>query len=186
MAYEQLEELTSRKREKVALFLTAENMVGLLVIGLPAYIATASTAFWLRSLILLAAAVLGVLLTSEIHGLACYERALWWARGWARRRVAGAILRPAEFTAVAVVHDDRPLPLGGPVRRVQPAAVEAGEPTRLGSVVRTATALRYRGSDPARRGRAAQERVVAGSNGQGTPANAGMAVVVADGDRHRC
>ena len=186
MAYEQLEELTSRKREKVALFLTAENMVGLLVVGLPAYIATASTAFWLRSLILLAAAVLGVLLTSEIHGLACYERALWWARGWARRRVTGAVLRPAEFTAVAVVHDDRPLPLGGSVRRVLPTTAAPAEPTRLGSVVRTAAALRSRGSEPAWRGRAAQERAGAGSNGQGTAVEAGTGVVVADGDGHRC
>ena len=37
MAYPQLEDLCSRKREKVALFLTAENMAGVLAIALPAY-----------------------------------------------------------------------------------------------------------------------------------------------------
>jgi hypothetical protein len=71
MAYPQLEDLCSRKREKVALFLTAENMAGVLAIALPAYSATLQTTFWLRLLILLAACVLGLVLTSEINGLAC-------------------------------------------------------------------------------------------------------------------
>ena len=50
MAYPQLEELTSRKREKVALFFTAEHMAGMLAVGLPAYVATLGTTFWLRAL----------------------------------------------------------------------------------------------------------------------------------------
>jgi hypothetical protein len=73
-----------------------------LAIALPAYSATLQTTLWLRLLILLAACVLGLVLTSEINGLACYERVLWRVRGWARRRTVGATLRPAEFMAVPV------------------------------------------------------------------------------------
>jgi hypothetical protein len=102
VAYPQLEELTSRKREKVALFFTAEHMAGVLAIGLPTYIATLGTMFWLRVVILLAAAVLGLLITSDLGGMAGYERAVWWVRGRLRRRLAGGTLRPAEFTAAPV------------------------------------------------------------------------------------
>src|SRR3712207_3141305 len=115
MAYEQLEELTSRKREKVALFLTAENMAGLLAVGLPAYIGTMQTPFFLRILILIAAAVLGVVITTDMNGMACYERMLWWVRGRLRRQVAGGVIRPAEFAAAPVVQGDRAVPLGGPI-----------------------------------------------------------------------
>ena len=145
MPYPQLEELTSRRREKVALFLTAENMAGLFAIGLPAYIATLHTALILRILILIAAAVLGVVLTSDIDGMACWERAVCWARGQARRRVLGAVIRPAEFTTVPVVPDDRALPLGGPLRRVKGSPPgPASLPGRVGAV-RTAVVPRYRG-----------------------------------------
>ena len=138
MPYPQLEELTSRRREKVALFLTAEQMAGVFAIGLPAYIATLQTTLWLRILILIAAAVLGVALTSEVHGMACWERAVCWARGQARRRMLGAVIRPAEFTAAPVVQDSRALPLGGPLRRVKASVPHLPRQPRLAGAVRTA------------------------------------------------
>ncbi len=167
MAYEQLEELTSRKREKVALFLTAENMAGLLAIGLPAYIVTTGTSFWLRLLILSAAAVLGVALTSEIHGLAFYERTLWWLRGRIRRWIAGSNLRPAEFTAAPAMTGERALPLRSPVRRVAGSALNAVPPVlhvpahrasealHGGSVARSAA-----GDPPARNGHSVPAELV--------------------------
>ena len=144
MPYLQLEELTSRRRKKVALFLTAENMAGVFAIGLPAYSATLQTTLWLRILILIAAAVLGVALTSDINGMAFYERVLWRARGRARRRMVGAVLRPAEFTAVPVVQGDRALPLGGPLRRVKGRTPRQPRQPRLTGAVRTAVVPRYR------------------------------------------
>ena len=144
MPYLQLEELTSRRREKVALFLTAENMAGIFAIGLPAYSATLQTTLWLRILIVIAAAVLGVALTSDINGMAFYERVLWRTRGRARQRMVGAVLRPAEFTAVPVVQGDRALPLGGPLRRVKSRTPRQPSQTRLTGVVRTAAVPRYR------------------------------------------
>ena len=144
MPYQQLEELTSRKREKVAMFLTAENMAGLLSIGLPAYVVTSHTSLWLRILILLAAAGLGVALTSEINGLAFYERLLWWSRGRARR-LMGRLLQPGEFTAVLMAPSDRPLPLDGSIRRVRERASDPAAAQRFSSTVQTAAPSRYRG-----------------------------------------
>ena len=184
MAYLQLEELTSRKREKVALFLTAENMAGLLAVGLPAYVVTSHTSLWLRILILLAAAALGVALTSEINGLAFYERVLWWLRGRGRR-LAGRVLRPAEFTAVPVVSSDRPLPLGGVIQRVHEHTSDAGSDPRLTGAVRTAAAPRYRDLHaPGRVERETSAPAVWGahpSNGRVGATDAAAAVIVQPG-----
>ena len=144
MPYPQLEELTSRKREKVALFLTAENMAGLLAIGLPAYIGTLHTTFWLRILILLAAAVLGVLLTTDVNGMAFYERALWWLRGRLRRQVAGRVIRPVEFLAAPIMEGDRAMPLGGSVRRAKGRMTSLSLQPHLHGLARTAAAPRSR------------------------------------------
>ncbi len=143
MAYPQLEELMSRKREKVALFLTAENMAGLLAIGLPAYIGTLGVSIWLRLLILFAAAVLGVALTSDVNGMACYERVLWWVRGRARRQMTQAVIRPAELTTVATMPGERALPLGGPLRRMHQRIGRLPDTPRLAATVRMAPVLRY-------------------------------------------
>ena len=57
MPYQQLEEIRSRKKEKVALFLTAENLAGLMVTTMPVYVATANFhSFGLRMLLLALAA----------------------------------------------------------------------------------------------------------------------------------
>ena len=169
MPYPQLEELCSRKREKVALFLTAENMAGVFAVALPAYLGTLHTTFWLRLLILLAALVLGIALTSEINGLAFYERVLWRLRGWVRRRASGATLQPAEFTAVPLVQGDRALPAGGPVRR---ATGGAGAPpsTPMAGVL------------PRAPGGAQRETPLPRTNGHVAPAHAATAVLVEDGD----
>lgn len=129
MAYPQLEELTSRKREKVALFFTAEHMAGMLAVGLPAYVATLGTTFWLRALVLVLAAVVGVLLTSDIGGMAAYERAAWWLRGRLRRAIAGKTLEPLEFATTSVEQHGRAVPLGRAIRRKRAARATAAPTT---------------------------------------------------------
>lgn len=156
MAYQQLEELTSRKREKVALFLTAENMAGLLSIGLPAYLLTGHTSLWLRILILFAAAGLGVALTSEISGLAFYERVLWWARGRARRLMR-QLLRPSEFTAVLVAPTERPLPVHGVIRR---APKQGPETAQGGRFIRAIPAVPFSSHHPALRVRSHTQKAI--------------------------
>ena len=169
MDYPQLENLCYRKREKIALFLTAENMAGVFAVALPAYLGTLHTAFWLRVLILLAAIMLGIALTSEVNGLAFYERALWRVRGWARRRMRGATLQPAEFTAVPLVQGDRALPADGPVRRATGGATVPRFTPMAGALPR-ATGGDQRETPAPRR------------NGQVAPADAAAAVLVEDGD----
>ena len=171
MAYPQLEELTSRKREKVALFLTAENMAGLLAIGLPAYIGTLGVSIWLRLPILLAAAVLGVALTSDVNGMACYERGLWWVRGRGRRRMTGAVIRPAELVTVPSLPGERALPLGGPLRRMQRSMAQLPDTTRLAATVRTAAVPRYQDPRQVPSGSTSQVRPVMGSDRSGSSGN---------------
>ncbi len=116
MAYEQLEEIRSRKREKVAMFLTAENMGGLLMATLPVYIATAQfQSFFLRMVLLVLAAVLGVVITFEIGGLALYERLLWRLRGLMRVQTAGALINPDQFSVVPSTTYVEALPADGPI-----------------------------------------------------------------------
>ena len=172
MPYTQLEELTSRKREKVALFFTAEHMAGMLALGLPAYLGTLGTTFGLRLLILLAAAVLGVLITSDMGGMAGYERVLWWVRGRLRRRLLGTTLRPDEFTVTPVAQSDRAVPLGGPIRRARRRRAAALDQAPLAGLARTAVVPRARGTG----------RTAATSNGHGVSSDA--VAVVADGAGH--
>ncbi len=121
MAYEQLEEIRSRKREKVALFLTAENMGGLLLATLPVYLATAQfQSFFLRVILLIMAAVFGVTITLEVAGLPMYERVLWRVRGFMRVNTAGAMLTPDQFSPVPVATHVQILPVDGPIRVVSP------------------------------------------------------------------
>lgn len=118
MAYEQLEEIQSRRGEKIALFLTLENAVGLILVAFPAYIISANMPFLLRVLIVLTAALLGVLATVEMHGLTAYARLLWAGRGIIRQRIQGNRITPAHLVgAPTLAHTDRPLPRGGPIRR---------------------------------------------------------------------
>lgn len=169
MAYSQLEELTSRRQEKVALFFTAEHMAGVLAVGLPVYIATLGTVFWLRVVILLAAAVLGVLITSDLGGMASYERVLWWVRGRLRRRLTVRTLRPAELSAAPVIQGNRAVPLGGPIRRLK------GHRTRLAPYPPAALAAR---TAPAHRARSTA-RAVTASNVHAGPTDVATPIVAA-------
>lgn len=74
MPHEMIDEIQSRKGEKVALFLTFENAAGLILGVLPAFILSGALPWWLRILIVLAAGAVGVLATLEVGGLAFYER----------------------------------------------------------------------------------------------------------------
>ncbi len=119
MPYEQLEEIRSRKQEKIALFLTAQHMAGMLAVAMPVYIATLDFPFVLRTLIVIAAAILGVCLTLETGGLPLYERVLCRVRGAIRVQASGTTLSPDQFTGTAPAHAERALLAGGPIRVVE-------------------------------------------------------------------
>lgn len=119
--YRHLERLNSRKQEKVALFLTAENVAGLLVMVLPVYLGTAIMGSpLLRFLLLAAAAVIGIATTLQVNGLAFYERLLWRVRGWVRVKVTGGIIHPSTFTNIpATKRQSRVLRVNGPIQAIQ-------------------------------------------------------------------
>lgn len=118
MPYDQLEEIQSRRGEKIAMFLTLENAFGLILMAFPAYLVSAGMPFLLRVLIVLAAAALGVAATVEVGGQTSYARLLWTVRGIIRRRLQGDRITPVQLVGAPVVAQvDRPLPRGGPIRR---------------------------------------------------------------------
>lgn len=117
MPYQQLEEIQSRKGEKIALFLTIENAMGLILAAFPAYVISITMPFVLRILIVGAAALLGMLATLDIGGMAFYERLAWRVRGYLRQQLASAIITPEQLAGgTPMVQRDRPLPVGGPVQ----------------------------------------------------------------------
>jgi hypothetical protein len=114
-----IDEIQSRKGEKVALFLTFENAAGLILGVLPAFILSGTLPWWLRLLLVLAAGAVGVLATLEVGGLAFYERLVWAVRGALAQRARGDLLTPEQLVgARAVGRRDRALPIDGPIRAV--------------------------------------------------------------------
>jgi len=122
MAYRMLEELQNRRKEKVAVFLTFENIVGLILVFFPVFLGTSTFPLLIRGPLCIGAAILGVTATLDVHGLPIYEQLLWRVRGYLRLRTHGQIISPELLTG-AVLHDapDRPLPLGGPIAVVERA-----------------------------------------------------------------
>jgi hypothetical protein len=116
MPYQHIEEIQSRRSEKIALFLTVENAAGLIIAALPAYLISAGMPFLLRVLIVGAAALLGVAMTLDVGGLAFYERLMWRARGSLRRRVGSQVLTPDALVGAVAIRHDRPLRVGGPIQ----------------------------------------------------------------------
>ena len=124
MPYEHLEELRGRKGEKIVLFLTVENLVGIVLVSLPIYLATTSTPFVLRLGLLGLSATIGYLLTVEIGGLTAYERVGWLLRGLLRRQMLGSTLTPEQLAGSAQTLRGQPItPLDGPIRRAAPRTI---------------------------------------------------------------
>lgn len=121
MPHEMIDEIQSRKGEKVAIFLTMENATGLVLGAIPGFLTTFRTMPWyLCFLITITAGALGFLATIEIGGMAFYERLVWWVRGYLKQRMTSPRITPEEITgARAVGQRDAALPLGGPVRLVR-------------------------------------------------------------------
>ena len=132
MAYRMLEELQNRRKEKVAIFLTFENIVGLILVFFPVFLATSAFPLLIRGPLCIGAALLGVSATLDVHGLPLYEQLLWRGRGFLRLRTQGQIITP-ENLAGAVVQDtpERPLPVHGPIHVVERARRQPMVRTRL-------------------------------------------------------
>jgi hypothetical protein len=122
MSYRMLEELQNRRKEKVAVFLTFENIVGLILVFFPVFLGSSALPLLIRGPLCIGAAALGVALTLEVQGLAIYEQLLWHIRGVIRLRTRGNIVTPDDLAgAITQNGPERPLPLAGPIQTIERA-----------------------------------------------------------------
>lgn len=121
MPHEMIDEIQSRKGEKVALFLTIENATGLVLGAIPGFLITFRNMPWyLTFLITFAAGGLGLLVTLEVGGMAMYERLVWWVRGYLHQKLTSTRITPEDVTGGrALGQRDAALPIGGAVRLVK-------------------------------------------------------------------
>ena len=126
-----IEELTSRKQEKIATFLTFESIVAVLLAFMPIFMISSSWPILTRVPACVVAAVVGYVLTVEVRGLPLYEHAIWTTRGLVRLRLHGNRVTPADLPgAVPRPDQDQVIAASGPITLVQRRAA-----TRSRSVV---------------------------------------------------
>jgi hypothetical protein len=96
MPYRNIENM-SRRGEKIAPFLTVENVVGLIITGVIGYGLSAALPGGWRMVFIGACLALGYVATLEAKGMARYQRLLWMLRG-----LLASIQRPT------IIPDDLP------------------------------------------------------------------------------
>ena len=120
MPYTMIEEIQDRKQEKIAVFLTAQNMFGAIACAVPTYFIVAHLSPLVAGIAIAIAAILGVIVTADTDGLPIYERVLWYVRGQIRLRTRGRIISPDTFTGAIVERQyDRATMVGGPIQPVE-------------------------------------------------------------------
>ncbi|MEI7642684.1 MAG: hypothetical protein WCJ55_00115 [Chloroflexales bacterium] len=124
-----IEELTSRKQEKIATFLTFESIVAVLLTFMPIFMISSSWPILVRIPSCAAAALVGYVMTVEVRGLPLYEHLIWTTRGLVRLRLHGNRVTPADLPgAVPRPDQDQVIAASGPITLVQ-----RGAPTQLRS-----------------------------------------------------
>src|SRR3954468_9236699 len=103
MAYRMLEELQNRRKEKVAIFLTFENIVGLIIVFFPVFLGSSAFPLLIRAPLCIGAAILSVMATLDVHGLPLYEQVLWRVRGYLRLRTQGQVITPEHLTGAVML-----------------------------------------------------------------------------------
>ena len=115
-----IEELTSRKQEKIATFLTFESVVAVLIGFMPLFIMSSGWPVYIRVPACALGALAGYLMTMEMRGLPLYEHLTWIARGVYRMRVQGNRITPDDLPGAALEpNQDRIIAASGPITFVQ-------------------------------------------------------------------
>ena len=99
MAYHTIEQITSRGYEKVTMFLTVQQFLGTLCGVIPgaAVMGILTDNTLLRALFLFVIALVGYVITTELNGMAPYERILWQVRGATRMLLRGRTVEPDDL-----------------------------------------------------------------------------------------
>jgi hypothetical protein len=130
-----IEELTSRKKEKIATFLTFESIVAVILGFMPIFIVSGSWPLLTRVPLCLGGALVGYVCTLEFQGLPLYEHALWTARGLFRLKTQGNRIGPEDLPgAIPAPDHDRVIVVSG---SIQPVQREVGERTRNGTLLQS-------------------------------------------------
>lgn len=117
MPYQMIEQLRSRRGEKVAPFATAENVVGMSVLAGPFFIMN-ELPMLVRIVLILFGATLGYLITQESRGMMFCERVLWRLRGEFRLLLRGRTLAPSDLAGTRrAVIQHRAVARGGIVQK---------------------------------------------------------------------
>ena len=121
-----IEELTSRKKEKIATFLTFESIVAVILAFMPIFMISGSWPLLTRVPLCAAAAAAGYVMTLELHGMPLYEHVVWTARGLFRLRTQGSRVVPEDLPgAIPAPDKDRVVAASGPIELVQRHAAAA-------------------------------------------------------------
>jgi hypothetical protein len=119
-----IEELTSRKKEKIATFLTFESIVAVLIGFMPMFMLTSTWPPLSRVPLCAASAVAGYIATVDFHGLPLYEHVMWTARGLFRLQVHGNRVVPEELPgSIPNPEQDRVIVIGSSIEVVQRGSV---------------------------------------------------------------
>jgi hypothetical protein len=131
-----IEELTSRKKEKIATFLTFESIVAVILGFMPIFMISGSWPLLTRVPLCAAAAVAGYVMTLELHGMPLYEHVTWTARGLFRLRTQGSRVVPEDLPgAIPAPDKDRVVAASGPIELVQRHAGAAPRTSPLAPAV---------------------------------------------------
>ena len=115
-----IEELTSRKKEKIATFLTFESIVAVIFAFMPIFMISSTWPLLTRVPLCLAAALAGYICTVELHGMPLYEHALWTARGLFRLKTQSNRVSPEDLPgAIPAPAEDRVIVVNGAIELVQ-------------------------------------------------------------------
>ncbi len=121
MPYESIEQIQTRGYEKIAQFLTVQQLFGVMALLLPGIAVTTSMDGLMRFVVLALCVLLGYLLATEVRGMAPYQRVFWRVRGVvgmaARGRTLEATDLPGTVSGVQIAIQQA----GGPIRRVSSA-----------------------------------------------------------------
>lgn len=136
MPHLMIDEIASRKGEKVAAFVTVEQATGVIVGGvLPFLLIFRILPWWMTLLIVATGIVVGVLATTEVGGLAFYERMIWMVRGHVHARMGNQRLFPDDIGGARQVEQrDAAVRVGGAVRRVRVSPPVRSQRPRAGRV----------------------------------------------------
>jgi hypothetical protein len=131
-----IEELTSRKKEKIATFLTFESIVAVIFTFMPVFMISSTWPLLTRVPLCLVAALTGYVCTLELRGLPLYEHVLWTARGLFRLRTHGNRVLPEDLPgAVPSPDQDRVIAVSGPIELVQRRTATQAPPGEIEHVV---------------------------------------------------